>query len=173
MDAEHPITRVGVVDDVERTVTGGHDGRVVDDRRSRDANERAVSRAGHGTRLELGEREAVGSWHRDTGGTEIRRALEVDQRWPERILRWCWVVDGHRLHAGGAADPDIGELGRIVHAQVMRQPDVRGIQEDEPGGLAIGLPFVQWQAHRLGVEIDLDGALLGQVVPGQQTTHLS
>src|SRR5438445_10035801 len=76
VDAEHPITRVGVVDDVERTVTGGHDGRVVDDRRSRDANEGAVSRAGHGTRLELGEREAVGSWYRDTGGTEIRCALE-------------------------------------------------------------------------------------------------
>ncbi len=47
------------------------------------------------------------------------------------------------------------------------------MQEDEPGGLAIGLPFVERQAHRLIAEIDLDGALLGQVVPGQQTTQLS
>jgi hypothetical protein len=173
VDAQDAITRVGVVDDVERTVAGSHDRSVVDDRRSGDTNKRAISRAGHGPRLELGEREAVGSRHRDTGGTEIRRALEVDQRWPERILRWRGVVNSHGLHAGGAADREIGELGRKVHAQVMRQPGVGGIQEDEPGGLAIGLPFVQWQAHRLGGEIDLDGALLGQVVPGQQTTHLS
>ncbi|TMC87605.1 MAG: hypothetical protein E6J22_17215 [Chloroflexi bacterium] len=173
VDAEHPITRVGVVDDVERTVTGGHDGRVVDDRGSGNLNKGAVSRAGHGTRLELGEREAVGSWHRDTGGTEIRCALEVDQRLPKRILRRRWGVESHRLHAGEAADADIGELGRIVHAQIMCQPNVGGIQQDEPGGLAIGLPFVQRHAHRLAAEIDLDGALLGQVVPGQQTAELS
>src|SRR2546423_82626 len=107
VDAEHPITRVGVVDDVERTVTGGHDRSVVDDRRSGNLNKRAVSRAGHGTRLELGEREAVGSWHRDTGGTEIRCALEVDQRLPKGILRRRWGVESHRLHTGGAADTHV------------------------------------------------------------------
>ncbi len=173
MDAEDAITGVCVVHDVERTVAGGHDGRVVDDRRAGDANEGTVSGTGHGPRLELGEWEAVGAWHRDAGGTEIRRALEVDQRWPERILRGRGGINGHGLHAGGAADADIGELGRKVHAQVMRQPGVRGIQEDEPGSLAVRLPFVQRQAHRLVAEIDLDGALLGQVVPGQQTSELS
>ena len=166
MDAQDSITRVGVVDDVERTVADGHDGSVVDDRRSGYLNEGAVSWASHGTRLELGKREAIRSWHRDTGGTEIRCALEVDQRLPERILRWRWGVEGHRLHAGGAADPDIGELGRIVHAQIMRQPGVRGIQKDEPGCLAIRFPFVQWQAHRLVAEVHLYGALSGQLVPG-------
>src|SRR6266496_3160732 len=78
VDAENPITRVGVVDDVERPVAGGHDGSVVDDGRSSYLNEGAVSWACHGTRLELGEREAIRSWHCDTSGTEIRRALEVD-----------------------------------------------------------------------------------------------
>src|SRR6266567_5617401 len=159
VDAQDPVTRVGVVDDVERTVAGGHDGSVVYDRRSGYLNEGAVSWASHGTRLELGEREAIRSWHRDAGGTEIRRALEMDQRLPERILRWRWGIKGHRLHAGGATDGNIGELGRIVHSQVMCQSDVRGIQEDEPGGLAIRLPFVQRQAHRLLAEIHLYGAL--------------
>src|SRR5205807_10140118 len=78
VDAQDPITRVGVVDDVERPVAGGHDGSVVDDGRSSYLNEGAVSWACHGTRLELGEREAIRSWHRDPGGTEIGRALEVD-----------------------------------------------------------------------------------------------
>ena len=55
----------------------------------------------------------------------------------------------------------------------MRQANVRGIQEDEPGSLAIRLPFVQWQAYRLVAEIHLYGALFGQVVPRQQTTELS
>src|SRR3989440_4622809 len=173
VDAQDAITRVGVVDDVERPVAGGHDGSVVDDGRSGYLNEGAVSRACHGTRLELGEREAIRSRHRDASGTEIRRTLEVDQRLPERILCWRWGVEGHGLHAGRAADPDIGELGRIVHTQVMRQANVRGIQEDEPGSLAIRLPFVQWQAYRLVAEIHLYGALFGQVVPRQQTTELS
>src|SRR5438105_7961037 len=103
MDTEDPIPRVGVMDDVERSIAGGHDGSVVDDRRSGYLNEGAVSRASHGTRLELGEREAVGSWHRDPGGTEIWRTLEVDQCWSEGILRGRWGVEGHGLHAGGAA----------------------------------------------------------------------
>ncbi|MFL5586482.1 MAG: hypothetical protein ACJ8DI_02350 [Ktedonobacteraceae bacterium] len=78
VDAENTVTRVSVVDDVERTVAGGHDGSAVDDRRSGNPNEGTVSRAGHSTWLELGEREAIRSRHRDPSGTEIRRALEVD-----------------------------------------------------------------------------------------------
>src|SRR5437588_10259604 len=55
----------------------------------------------------------------------------------------------------------------------MRQADVRGLQEDEPGSLAIRLPFVQWQAYRRVAEIHLYSALLRQMILRQQTTELS
>src|SRR5262249_13662846 len=99
---------------------------------------------------------------------EVRRAREVDHRLPERILRGRRCLEGHRLHALWAADREVAELGRVVHAQIICQTLVGGVQQDEPDGLAIGLAFVERQAHSLLAEVDLDGALQGQVIARQQ-----
>ena len=56
--------------DVERAVADGDDRRVVHDVRARDLDERAVPGAGHGSGLELGQREPVGP------GTAVRVGLK-------------------------------------------------------------------------------------------------
>ena len=113
----------------------------------------------------------------DAGRAEVRRAGEVHHRGPERVLQRRRRAEGHRLHRGRVADRDVGELGRVVHAQVVRQPGVGGVQQDVPDLLRvrrarIRRPWVQRQAHRLIAQVDLDGALLGQVIPRQQAAEL-
>ena len=104
---------------------------------------------------------------RDPGGAEVRRAGEVHHARAERVLA-CGVglVERHGLHRGRVADRDVGELGRVVHAQVVRQPGVGGVQQHVPHCLAVRGARVQRQPHRLLAEVDLDRAFLGQVSSG-------
>jgi len=121
--------------DVEaRTGARGHDRRVVDDVGSRDLHERAVAGPGNRARRERLEREARRPGYCGAGGAEVRRALEVDGRLPERVLCRRGRVERHRLHAVGAADADVGELRRVVHAEVACQAGVGGVEEDKPDG---------------------------------------
>ena len=120
MDAEHAVTGVGVVDDVEGAVTGGDDRSVVDDVGAGDADEGAIAGAGDGAGLEPREREAVRSRLGDAGRAEVRCALEVDHRLPERVLGRGRRLERHRLHGLRIVDTDVGELGCVVHTQVVR-----------------------------------------------------
>ena len=86
MDPEGTIGRVGVVDHVERAVTRRNDRRAVDRLRAGDADERAVPLARDGARLELREREPIGSRLGDPSRAEIGSTLEVDDRLTEPVL---------------------------------------------------------------------------------------
>ena len=86
MDAEDAVAGVGVVDDVEGTVTGGDDRRVLDDVRAGDPDERAVARPCDCAGLEVREREACRAGLRDARGAEVRCTLEVDDRLAEPVL---------------------------------------------------------------------------------------
>ena len=132
VDAEDPVRGVGVVHHVVRAVAGGHDGSVVHGVRPVDLDERTVSRAGHRAGLELGQREPGWAWYRDPGRAEVRRALEVDHCRAEVVLLRRRVGEGHVLHARGTADPHVGQLGREVHAQVVRGTGGGGILQDVP-----------------------------------------
>ena len=173
MHAEHPVARVAVVGDVERAVAGGHDRRVVHDRRALDADERAVARACDGARLELGEREAVRPRFSDPRGAEVRRALEVHDGLPERVLGRRRRLEVHRLYGVRVADPDVCELGRVVHAEVVRDALVGGIEQSEPDRLAVRLALVERQAHAFLVEINLDRALRCEFAAWQEAAQLS
>ncbi len=170
MDAQDPVPGVGVVHHVERAVAGGHDRRVVDDVRPGDLDERAVPGSGHRARLEVGQREPVRPRCRDAGGAEVRRAGEVYHGRAEPVLLRRGAVEGDRLHRGRVADRDVGQLGRVVHAQVVGQPDIGGVQQDVPD--LLGVRGARVRAHRLGAEINLEGAFQGQVIPGQQPAEL-
>ena len=173
VDAQHAVLGIGVVNHVEGPVTGGHDRRVVDDVRPGDLDERAVPWAGHRTGSELGQREPGRPGRRDPGRAEVRRAGEVHGRRPERVGLRRRRAERHGLHRGRVADRDVGELGRVVHAQVVRQPGVGGIQQDVPHGLAVRGARVQRQPHRLLAQVDLERAFLGQVIAGQQARQLA
>ena len=79
-------------------------------------------------------------WHRHPGGAGVRCGPEVHRGRPERILRRCPVNDRRSLHARGTADPDAGELGRVIHAQIVRQAGGRGIHEDNQTFSTGGVP---------------------------------
>jgi hypothetical protein len=97
----------------------------------------------------------------------------VDDRLAETVLLWSWRVEGDGLHAGGAADGQVGQLGGKVHAVVVGQSFIGGVQQDEPDGFAVGGALVQGQAHGLLAEVDLDDAGHGQLLAGQQPAQLA
>jgi len=143
VEAQDPVSGVGVMDDVERAVTGGHDGRAVDDIRAGDPDERAVAGAGHGAGDELGQREAARPRLGDPRGAEVRRALKVGHRLAESVLLRRGRFEGDRLHRGRVADREVGQLGRIVYAQVVCQPGVGCVQQHVPHGLLPRRAFVR------------------------------
>ncbi len=168
VDAQHAVTGVGVVNHVEGAVPGGHDRRVIDDAGACELDERAVPGAGHRAGGELGQREPGRPGDRDPGRAEVRRAGEVHHPGPERVRLRCRVGERDGLHRGRVADRDVGELGRVVHAQVVRQPGVGGIQQHVPHLLPVRGARVQRQPYRFLAEVDLDRAFQGQVSSGQQ-----
>ena len=91
---------------------------------------------------------------------------EVDHRLTEAVLLGGWGLEGHSLHAVWAADGEIGQLGRVVDAEVMRQTCVRRIQQHIPDRRAIRLAPVKREARGLLAEIHLDGVLERQMVRG-------
>ncbi len=99
MNPEHPVSGVGVGRDVKRSVSGGHDRRVVDDIRSSNPNEWAVAGAGDRARRELRGREAVRPRDQSARRTEVRLALEVDDRRSELVRVGRRRIQGDRLHA--------------------------------------------------------------------------
>ena len=96
-----------------------------------------TTRRRFGARLQALEREARGSRFGDPFWAEVRRAREVDDRRPEVVLFRARVFLCHRLDAGGAADPDVGQLGRVVDAEVIREALVGGIQQEVPDPLEL------------------------------------
>ena len=122
----------------------------------------------------LREREAGRAGLRDSGRAEVRRALEVDDRLPELVLVGCRRLERHGLHGLRVADREVAELGRVVDAKVVRDPLVRGVEQDVPDLLLVRRALVrdalvERQAHRLVAQVHLDRALLGQVVARQKT----
>jgi hypothetical protein len=99
--------------------------------------------------------------------------LEVDHRLAEAVLLGGWGVEGDGLHAGRAADGQVGQLGGEVDAVVVRQPLIGGVQQHEPDRLAVRGALVQGQAYGLLAEVDLDDAGHGQVVAAEQPAQLA
>ena len=84
-------------------------------------------------------------------------------------------VDG--LHARRAGDADVGQLGRVVHAQVVRGARGGGVLQDVPdlllmGCACVGDPGVDRKPHVFLAEVDLDGAWQGQLARGQDAAEL-
>ena len=138
MDTEDTVTRVRVVDDVERPVAGRDDRCAVHRRRALDPDERAVAGAGDSAGLEVRQREAGGAGLGDPGRAEVRRTLEVDERLSELVLVGRRRIQRHGLDAIRATDADVPELGRVVDAQIVGDPLIRGVDEDVPDG------FTRW-----------------------------
>jgi hypothetical protein len=123
---------------VEGAATGRDDGGVVDHVGASDADERAVARTCDRAWLELRRREPGRTGDQHSGGTEVGHTREVDDAGAEGILGGAGLLEVDGLHASGAVDPQVGELRGVVDTQVMRQPLVRGFQQEEPHGLPIG-----------------------------------
>src|SRR4029077_19146970 len=77
MNPKHPVRGVGVGGHVKRSVSGGHDRRVVDDLAAFYPDERAVAGTRAGTRRKARGREAVRSRNERAGWAEVWLALEV------------------------------------------------------------------------------------------------
>lgn len=88
VNRQHPIAGVGVVGDVERSVTGRHDRRVVDHGRTGQADERAVPRAADRAGLHRLGRQSGGAWYEDPSRREVRRAGKVHRCLAELQVPW-------------------------------------------------------------------------------------
>src|SRR5205823_4823463 len=73
----------------------------------------------------------------------------------------------------GVPDRDVAELGRVVDAEVVRDPLIRGIEQDEPDFLAVRSTLVQRQTHALLAEVNLDRALHGEVISWEESGQLT
>ena len=163
-----------MVCDVEGPVTGRDDRCAVHGVGAFDADERAVARASDCARLEVRERETSRPRLRDPCRAEVRCSLEVDDRLPELVLVGRGRLEPNGLHGLRVADREVAELRRVVHAEVVRDSLIGGVEQDIPDllllrGALVGDTLVQGQADRLLAQVDLDRALLGQVVARQQT----
>ena len=177
MDAEHAVAGIRVVCDVERPVTGRDDRCAVHGVGAFDADERAVARASDCTRLEVRERETSRPRLRDPCRAEVRCSLEVDDRLAELVLVGRGRLEPDRLHGLRVADREVAELRRVVHAEVVRDSLIGGVEQDIPDllllrGAFVGDTLVERQADRLLAQVDLERAFLGQVVSRQDALEL-
>ena len=173
MDPERAVVRIGVVDDVKGAIAGCDDRRVVDDRRSGDADERAVARTCNRTGREAVEREAIRPSYRGARRAEVGCAREVNGRRTEGIGGRGWRVERNFLHAVGATDREVRELRREVDAEVFRQAGIRSVQQDVPDLLAVCRPGIERKADRFLAQVDLDRAFLRELGPREQPGELT
>ncbi len=112
-------------------------------------------------------------------GSAIRVGLKsgapwkLTTAWPNRFCVGGGRVERHGLDAVRAADAEVGQLGREVDAEVVRHALVGGVEQDVPDRLAVGPALVQREAYRLLAEVDVDRALLGQMIARQQPAELA
>ena len=107
----------------------------------------------------------------DAAGTALmpgKHPANVAHRAPPGPSLRCRATERHGLHCSRVADRDIGQLGRLIHAQVVRHPSVGSIQQHIAHLLPVRGAQVQRQPHRLLAQVHLARPLQGQAITGQQ-----